>query len=272
MYRTWAATGLSLVASALLGGVGPAQPSSPAQNTVSRTAFPPAVTTALAEIRHHESAQSGLPAPAGPHWLPPPPSGAYQIHTRLTGDGYAIELRMAASAARSATHQAGEAIAWRVNADEGAGANMGPYMKLNNPYWRRPAGTAKAVSLGDTVVGYQYRVSTVEAVGGPVRPISIVTWTMGHWTFEVRGGARTQQAACARRLVRFMASHHLPVTPAGVIVVKMSSTTAGRTATTQADWMAPIGVGWTQFSDTLTAPTNPLETCRMLTTWRVSRS
>ena len=145
-------------------------------------------------------------------------------------------------------------------------------MKLNNPYWRRPAGTARAISLGAKVVGYQYRVSTAEAVGGPVRLISITTWTMGHWTFELRGGTGTQQAAWARRLALFMASHHLPVTPAGVAVVKISSTSPGQAATTQADWMAPIGVGWTQFSDTLKAPTNPLETCHMLTAWRVSPS
>ncbi len=69
-----------------------------------------------------------------------------------------------------------------------------------------------------------------------------------------------------------MASHHLPVTPAGVIVVKIASTSSGQAETTQADWMAPIGVGWTQLSDTLTVPTNPLEICHMLTTWRLSPS
>ncbi len=270
VYRTWAVTGLSIMASALLGGVGHVQRSSPPQNTVSRTAFPPAVATTLSWIHQHESAQSGLPAPAGPQWLPPAPSGGYQIHTWLTRNGYAIALRVAASAEHSATYQAGEAIAWRVNGDEGAGANLGPYMKLNNPYWRRPVGTATAIPLGAKVVGYQYRVSTAEAVGGRVRPISIATWTVGHWTLEVRGGTRTQQAAGARRLVGFMTSHRLPVTPAGVIVVKMSSSAPGQAATTQADWMATSGVGWTQFSDTVPMPMNPLDTCHMLTTWRTS--
>ncbi len=127
VYRTWAVTGLSIVASALLGGVGHAQRSSRPQNPLSRTAFPPAVATALSWVHHHESAQSGLPAPAD--WLPPPPSGGYQIHSRLTADGYATALRTTTSVAHSATHQAGEAIAWQVNGDEGAGANMGPYMK-----------------------------------------------------------------------------------------------------------------------------------------------
>lgn len=272
MYRTWVAAGLSIIASALLGGVGYAARSGPPQNTLPRTAFPRAVSSALTWIRDHEPAQSGLPDPAGPQWLPPAPLGGYQTYTRLTRNGYTVALQVAATAAHSATQHPGGTIAWQVNGGEGAGANLVPYMEFNNPYWRRPAGSAKTTPLGTKVVGYAYRVSTSAAVGDPVRPISIMMWTTGHWDFEVRGGTRLQQVALARRLVLFMASHHLPVTPAGVIVVKISSTTPGQAATTQTDWMAPIGVGWTQFSDTLVVPANPLETCHVLTTWRVSPS
>lgn len=272
MYRTWAAAGFSIIASALLGGVGHAARSGPPQNTVSRTPFPSAVSFALAWIRDHEPAQSGLPEPAGPQWLPPAPLGGDQTYTRLTRNGYAVALHGAAPAAHSATQPAGGTIAWQVNGGEGAGANLVPYMEFNNPYWRRPAGPAKTIPLGAQVVGYAYRVSTSAAVGDPVQPISIMTWTAGHWDFEVRGGSRLEQVAWARRLVRFTTAHGLPDTPAGVVVVKVRSTARGHTATTQADWMAPPSVGWTLFSDTLATPTNPQDTCHMLTTWRISPS